>query len=387
MLAIEKARQPRPDGREYEHLRRTAYTNPNQGARANQRLDDGLRGTARRAQGPILPGRELHGPVIAHLEVQQGQQQAGDVFRPAYLELREAGADAYNVTWKVPAQGDKRLAIDIIFPEGTTQLAEPQGVFSAGAFVEQWRVSRPGGLAGQSLSIAGLAAGVTDVIVRVERQDGTSQVERLLPERTEFIVKRSTGAMEVAWSYLVLGVEHILGGIDHLLFVLALLLVLRGARRIVATITAFTLAHSLTLVAATLGWLHVPGPPVEAMIALSIVFVAAEALHGMRGKPGLTARAPWVVAFTFGLLPGLGFAGALAEVGLPQTAVLVALFMFNVGVELGQLAFVAVLLGAQALLLRSRPAASPAWTRSVLPYAIGTVAMFWVLERVGAFWS
>ena len=133
----------------------------------------------------------------------------------------------------------------------------------------------------------------------------------------------------------MLGVEHILGGIDHLLFVLALLLIVRGGMRIFATITAFTVAHSITLVAATLGWVHVPGPPVEAMIALSIVFVAAEVVHGLRGKPGLTARAPWVVAFSFGLLHGFGFAGALAEVGLPQKAIPVALLMFNVGVEIG----------------------------------------------------
>jgi hydrogenase/urease accessory protein HupE len=309
-----------------------------------------------------------------------------DVFRPAYLELREAGGDRYDVMWKVPAQGEARLAAEVIFPPGTTQLAEPQSLSSGGAFVERWRIHRPGGLAGQVLRIDGIAAGVTDVIVRVERADGGSQVERLLPERTAFTVKPATGMAEVAGSYLVLGITHILGGIDHLLFVLALLLVVRGARRIVATITAFTLAHSLTLAAATLGWVHVPGPPVEAMIALSIVFVAAEVVHGMRGRPGLTARAPWVVAFTFGLLHGFGFAGALAEIGLPQTAVPLALLMFNVGVEIGQLVFVSVLLGASTLLTRL-PTKLPTWTRGVLPYAVGGMAMFWVLERVGAFFA
>ncbi len=238
-----------------------------------------------------------------------------DVFRPAYLELREAGQDRYDVMWKVPAQGDARLAVEVVFPPGTTKVAPPRGLFSGGAYVERWQVSRPGGLAGQTLAIDGIAGGVTDVIVRVERSDGTSQVEHLLPQRPQFTVKAATGTAQIAWSYLVLGVEHILGGVDHLLFVLALLLIVRGGRRIVATITAFTLAHSLTLVAATLGWVHVPGPPVEAMIALSIVFVAAEVVHGLRGRPGLTARAPWVVAFSFGLLHGFGFAGALAEVG------------------------------------------------------------------------
>ena len=187
------------------------------------------------------------------------------------------------------------------------------------------------------------------MIVRIERQDGTSQVERVLPDKSAVHRQGARPARaEVAWSYLVLGVEHILGGVDHLLFVLALLLIVRGGKRIVATITAFTVAHSITLVAATLGWVHVPGPPVEAMIALSIVFVAAEIVHGLRGKPGLTARAPWVVAFTFGLLHGFGFAGALAEVGLPQKAIPVALFTFNVGVELGQLIFVAFALAVRA---------------------------------------
>jgi hydrogenase/urease accessory protein HupE len=251
--------------------------------------------------------------------------------------------------------------------------------------VERWQISKPGGLVGQSIRIDGIASGVTDVIVRVERQDGTSQVERLLPADPQFVVKAPEGTGEVAWSYLVLGVEHILGGIDHLLFVLALLLIVRGGKRIFYTITAFTLAHSITLVAATLGWVHVPGPPIEAMIALSIVFVAAEIVNGLRGKPGLTARAPWVVAFSFGLLHGFGFAGALAEVGLPQNAIPVALLMFNVGVEVGQLIFVGFALGAAALTARV-PVHRPAWTNFVLPYAIGTVAMFWVIERVGQFY-
>jgi hydrogenase/urease accessory protein HupE len=308
----------------------------------------------------------------------------GDVFRPAYLELREAGEDRYDVMWKVPAQGEARLAVYVRFPEDTRQITASQGLFVGNAFVERWSVSRAGGFTGQTISIDGIAGGVTDVIVRVERQDGTSQVERLLPQNPQFIVEAATGAAEVARSYLVLGVEHILGGVDHLLFVLALLLIVRGVKRIVATITAFTVAHSITLVAATLGWVHVPGPPVEAMIALSIVFVAGEIVHGLRGKPGLTARAPWLVAFTFGLLHGFGFAGALAEVGLPQKAIPVALLTFNVGVELGQLIFVAFAVTVRALLVRM-PIPQRSWSPYVAPYAIGTVAMFWVIERVGAF--
>ena len=180
---------------------------------------------------------------------------------------------------------------------------------------------------------------------------------------------------------MVLGIEHIWGGVDHLLFVLALLLIVKGLRRVILTITAFTVAHSITLAAATLGYVHVPGAPVEAAIALSIVFVAAEIVHGLQGRPGLTARAPWIVAFTFGLLHGFGFAGALAEVGLPQHAIPVALLFFNVGVELGQLLFV----GAVALVVRALGEARmtwPRWSEAVPAYAIGTVAMFWVIQRV-----
>ena len=312
-----------------------------------------------------------------------------DVFRPAYLELREAGrddsgADLYDVMWKRPALGDSRLAIQIRFPQGTTRVNPPRGVFNETAYIERWQISRPGGLTGQTLSIDGIVGGVTDIIVRIERQDGTSQVERLLPQSPQFTVKAATGATEIAWSYLFLGVEHILGGVDHLLFVLALLLIVRGGKRILMTITAFTVAHSITLVCATLGWMHVPGPPVEAMIALSIVFVAAEIVHGLRGRPGLTARAPWIVAFSFGLLHGFGFAGALAQVGLPQKAVPLALLTFNVGVEVGQLMFVAFAVGVRAALTRwSAP--KQAWMSYAAPYAIGCVAMFWVIERVAVF--
>ncbi|HEY6355718.1 MAG TPA: HupE/UreJ family protein, partial [Burkholderiaceae bacterium] len=312
-----------------------------------------------------------------------------DVFRPAYLELREAGMDAsgqlrYDVTWKVPALGESRLAVQVRFPADTQRVSQPHGMLVDNAHVERWQISRVGGLAGQTVRIEGVASGVTDVIVRVERLDGTSQVERLLPQHPQFTVKSPTRTSEVAWSYGVLGVEHILGGVDHLLFVLALLLIVRGGKRIVATVTAFTVAHSITLVAATLGWIRVPGPPVEAMIALSIVFVAAEIVRGLRGQPGLTAQAPWLVAFNFGLLHGFGFAGALAEVGLPQKAIPVALLMFNVGVEIGQLIFVACALAVRALLMRA-PVVARACMPYVAPYAIGVVAMFWVIERVGAF--
>ncbi len=339
---------------------------------------------------PVLRWRKVLQCAVALLVCFLTHNAYADVFRPAYLELREAGTDRYSVMWKVPAQGEMRLAVNVRFPPGTVQITPPQGYFVDNAYVERWQVSRPGGLAGQTFSIEGIANDVTDVIVRIEHEDGTSQVERVLPANPQFTIKAATGTTQVAGSYLVLGIEHILGGIDHLLFVLALLLIVRGGRRILLTISAFTLAHSITLVSATLGWVHIPGPPVEAMIALSIVFVAAEVVHGLRGKPGITAQVPWLVAFSFGLLHGFGFAGALAEVGLPQKAIPVALLMFNVGVEIGQLIFVAMTLAIGALLARpmlARYTTSRQWLRYVPPYAIGMVSMFWVIDRIGAFWG
>jgi hydrogenase/urease accessory protein HupE len=310
--------------------------------------------------------------------------------RPAYLELRERSLDTYDVLWKVPARGgDLRLGIYVRFPADAVPLGEPRGLSAGGAWIERWSIRRAGGLAGQVIAIDGLSATAgTDVLVRLERADGSTQVTRLLPTRPSFVVEAAGTFWSVAATYLALGVEHIWSGIDHLLFVLALLLLVKGWRRLVGTITAFTMAHCLTLAAATLGFVHVPGPPVEACIALSILLVATEIVHARRGRAGLTERAPWLVAFTFGLLHGLGFAGALSEVGLPPTAIPAALLSFNVGVELGQLAFIAAVLGVAALgrtLARRLTLRPPAWAGAVPAYSIGGVAAFWFLQRVAAF--
>jgi hypothetical protein len=308
-----------------------------------------------------------------------------DVFRPAYLQLHQKDADTFDVMWKVPAQGDSlRMAIHVLFPPGTVNITEPRGAFVGDGFVERWTVRRAGGLAGQTIRIDGLPGSVTDVLARVERDDGPAQIARLLPAQPAFVVNSPAVASGVAWTYVVLGVEHILSGIDHLLYILALLFLVNGWRRIMATMSAFTATHSLTLSAATLGWVHVPQPPVEACIALSIVFVAREIVETRHGRPGLTGRWPWVVSFTFGLMHGLGFAGALAEVGLPARAIPVALLFFNVGVEIGQLLFVAGVLAMFAA-LRRVPRQWPTWAEGIPAYAIGSVAMFWVIERVAAF--
>jgi hydrogenase/urease accessory protein HupE len=309
--------------------------------------------------------------------------------RPAYLELRQTGPETYDALWKVPGQGENLcLGLYVEFPAGSTKVTAPRASMVNNAFTERWTVKRSGGLTGGTIHIAGLTATMTDVLVRLERLDGTTQVTRLTPAAPSFVVEAAPRPMQVAATYLKLGIEHILLGIDHLLFVLALLILVKGTRRLIATVTAFTIAHSLTLAGATLGFVHVPGPPVEAAIALSIVFVASEIIHSRQGKAGLTERFPWVVAFTFGLLHGLGFAGALSEVGLPQTAIPVALLFFNVGVEIGQLLFIAsvVFLIAAGREVTVRSGMSrPAWAWRIPPYAIGSVAMFWVIQRIGAF--
>lgn len=308
-----------------------------------------------------------------------------DVFRPAYLELRQKDDETFDVMWKVPAQGETlRLAIHVAFPDGTADVSAPRGAFVGDAFVERWTVRRQGGIFGGRLTIDGLPGSITDVLARVERLDGTTQVARLLPAQPAFIVEGPAQGTSVAWTYTVLGVEHILGGIDHLLYILGMLFLVKGWKRIVATMSAFTATHSVTLSAAALGWVHVPQPPVEAIIALSIVFVAREILETRRGRPGLTARWPWVVAFTFGLMHGFGFAGALAEVGLPPRAIPIALLFFNVGVEIGQLLFVVAAVAAMAVVTRMVTGRAR-WVEAVPGYAIGSIAMLWVIERVAAF--
>ena len=260
-----------------------------------------------------------------------GHSAQSDELRPGYLEMRQTSPGTYNLLFKIPARGeDLRLAIYVKLPEGTNDVTPPRSGFNGGAYTERRTIRRNGGIAGQTVSIEGLSVTSTDVLVRIESLGGATQTERLSPTRTAFVVQAAPGAGEVAATYLRLGVEHILFGFDHLLFVLALVILVRDWRRVAVTVTAFTIAHSITLAAATLDMVNVPGPPVEASIALSIVLVSVEILNARRGAPSLAALA-WLVAFSFGLLHGFGFAGALAEVGLPQHAIPVALFVLQSG--------------------------------------------------------
>jgi len=304
--------------------------------------------------------------------------------RPSYLELREDRAGEFDVLFKTPMRGELRLALAATF-SGRVEAVTPMTTRATGdAAVQTWRFRALDSLRGQAVRIDGLENTMTDALVRVVFLDGTSWVRRLTPQEPAATIPQRQGGGSVAGLYLKLGVEHILLGIDHLLFVLALLIVTRGTWLLVKTVTAFTVAHSITLALATLGYVHVPSAPVEAAIALSIVFVAVEIVHLRQGREGLTVRAPWVVAFAFGLLHGLGFAGALSEVGLPEGHIPLALLFFNIGVETGQLLFVATVLGLMALIRRIR-LRGPRWTGLPAPYAIGGIAMFWVIERVAAF--
>lgn len=242
-----------------------------------------------------------------------------------------------------------------------------------------------GGIAGEEVAIEGLQRLRTDVLIRVDYLNGGTETLRATPSSPTVTLAGRRDLLQVSRAYLLLGIEHILLGIDHLLFVGALLLLVSGWRRLVGTVTAFTLAHSLTLAGATLGLITAPAALIEALIALSIVFVAAEVIHLHQGKSTLTLNRPWLIAFAFGLLHGFGFAGALSAVGLPAEAVPTALLFFNLGVEAGQLLFIiALLLIARALTLFQGE--WPNWLRQGLAYGIGALAAFWTTERVATIW-
>ncbi|HWW01944.1 MAG TPA: HupE/UreJ family protein [Candidatus Acidoferrum sp.] len=298
--------------------------------------------------------------------------------------------------WKTPMLGDARLSLEPEFSGDAKRSTPVTTRTPPGAAIQQWTLRAPS-LRGQTLLIRGLQSTMTDALVRIEFADGTSWMQRLTAREPAATIPVKSSALAVSGVYLKLGVEHILTGVDHLLFVLALIIITRGGWKLVKTVTAFTVSHSITLTAATLGFVHVPQRPVEAVIALSIVFVAAEIVHGRQGRSGLTERWPWIVALTFGLLHGLGFAGALSEVGLPQGHIPLALLFFSIGVETGQFLFIAAVLAlvhfrhfSPAIAHRLRISRhwslkTPQWSELVPPYAIGTIAMFWLIQRIALF--
>jgi len=309
--------------------------------------------------------------------------------RPAYLQIDEVGPGRYQLLWRTPVLSGMHLPVVLRLPTEVHDVTARAAQELSDSLVER-RVIDAGaqGLAGKRIEFVGLQATITDVLVRVQMLDGTRSTTLVRPSQPWVNIETSQGPLAVGGAYLAHGIEHILFGVDHLLFVLGLILIVRSTRMLLLTVTGFTVAHSITLSLAVLGVLHVPRPPVEACIALSILLLASEILRLQRGERSLTASWPWAIAFSFGLLHGLGFASALIDIGLPQGDVPLALFTFNIGVEVGQLAFIAAVLGLAQLATQFRmPDIVEFRVRTVTAYAIGTVAAFWFIERLAGLWT
>lgn len=301
--------------------------------------------------------------------------------KPGYLQITQTGETLYRLALKTPMQGGRPLPILPVLPEDCALKANPAGPAGLGGAsdIRNWTAHCEISLRGRSIALSGLSTSLSDMLVRVSDLDGKTQTMRAGPNTPFIEIAAKPTSLSVTRTYFALGLEHILGGIDHLLFVLALVLLISGVRRLIETITAFTIAHSLTLVATTLGWVSLPSAPVEAVIALSIVFLATEIVKKQDGKLRLSERWPWMVAFVFGLLHGFGFAGALADIGLPSGEVPLALLCFNLGVEAGQLVFLAGVIVILKIVsaLRARE-----MVEKFASYGIGIMASVWMFERL-----
>lgn len=313
-----------------------------------------------------------------------GQALAHEL-QPGSLKVRQLTQDQYEVIWRAPIYYRKAHPAKLQFPDQWKIVSKPTVKHLPDSALHRHLVRVPDGrITGGVIRFIGLESTITDVFVRFIWLDGseTTAIARPSQPWVDIVGKRSS--WQVAGDFTVLGVDHILSGFDHLTFVLALLLIVSGAKRLLITVTSFTLAHSITLAAATLGVMWVPGPPVEATIALSILFLASELVKVNRGLPSLTAQYPWIVAFVFGLLHGFGFAGALNDVGLPQHEVPLALLTFNIGVELGQLLFIAAVM-TLLIVIRKLRIEWPRWMQQMPAYGIGSIAAFWFIERITGF--
>ena len=303
--------------------------------------------------------------------------------RPAYLRLEAlpppaTGGELYDVLWKTPLMGGRRLPLVPVFPPTCTQAASAVDAVTADALVQRWQLACPEGLRGE-VAVHGLAATITDVMLHIALADGGRIATVLTPERPSVPVAAESGADTA--SYLYLGITHMLFGFDHVLFVLSLLFFLQRLGPLVKAVTAFTVAHSITLGLSALALVNLPQAPVEAVIALSIMFLAVEKLRGAADT--ITARHTWVVAFAFGLLHGFGFAGALADIGLPKENLLLALLLFNLGVEAAQLAVVGVALGLTWAVTR-RGVALPRHLVLAPLWVSGGLAAYWFVDRTVA---
>jgi hydrogenase/urease accessory protein HupE len=320
-----------------------------------------------------------------------------DEYRPAFLELKQIANDEFGVLWKVPAIGGLRPNLYLRFAADVEIATPARGSMVGGAFIERFNIRRDGGLAGTEIVVQGLTGLSTDVLVRIESLDGSTEVARLAAANPSFVVQGSLTRIEVASTYTLFGIEHILEGVDHLLFVACLILIAGTRRRILITISGFTIAHSITLTLAALNIVRLPIPPIEAVIALSIVFLAREI--ALERRDTLTWRYPITVSASFGLLHGFGFASALGEIGLPQTEIPAALLAFNLGVEIGQILFVCSImfcvwsvskLASLAGMTRNSATGTDdnmrplVWLQTLekpMAYAVGSVTIIWTIER------
>ncbi len=296
--------------------------------------------------------------------------------RPAYLYLHEENPTTFEVLWKQPVLGDRRLPLEPRFPADCTATASAIDAVQGGALIQRSTLVCENDLGNRSISIDGLSRTITDVMVRVTFADGSVFSAIVKPQAPDVVLDRS-GVGNVA-EYLVLGIEHLVLGFDHILFVIGLMFFLTRFGPLLKAITAFTAAHSVTLALSALDLVTIPQGPVEAVIALSIVFLAVEKLRGV--EDSLTVRYTWIVAFVFGLLHGFGFAGALQDIGLPRDALLWSLFLFNLGVEVGQILVVFVAL-AIAYVVRRLFEETPEWLIRTPLYASGVLASYWLVER------
>lgn len=300
--------------------------------------------------------------------------------RPGYLELRETSPGVFRVLWKKPARGDMVLKIDPVFPDGCAVVEIGSPTMRGGAYVARATLECVDGLTGKTIEIAGLEATLTDVLIKVYYANGLEETHLVHPNSTSAVIGGPGSVIQRIGAYARLGIQHIALGVDHLLFVLGLLLIVSSPMMLLKTITSFTLAHSITLGIATLGFANAPALPLNAVIALSILFLGPEIVRVWRGETSFTIRHPWVVAFAFGLLHGFGFASGLTAMGLPQTEIPLALLFFNVGVELGQLAFVLFVL-ALVRSFRTLEIRWPRWAELFPGYAVGTLGAFWFIQR------
>lgn len=297
--------------------------------------------------------------------------------RPAYLELSETEPQTFDITWKQPVLDGRRLRLTPQLPETCTQTRPQKQELAPGAIITRWQMRCS--LETGTISVAGLDRTLTDVFLRVSYLNGDSK-SGLLRAAAPSLSLGDASTASPALAYFRIGVDHIVFGWDHLLFVFGVVLLVK-LRQLLWTLTAFTIGHSLTLGAAALGFASLPGPPIEILIALSITFLAAEALWRAQGRETLAGRYPALIAGGFGLIHGFGFAGALADIGLPKSQELTALLLFNLGVEAGQIAVVIALLALGWIIAKARDAALPP-ARTLAAYAIGITGAYWAIERI-----